>query len=216
MKISNKDIRKRRIAIVAAALMLAICVTAIAIRCASDAFEDAEIEQPADTGAISKYETGSSDPISAGLDSPEPKTDTDFESDSLASEDPASISIDTKSERASTHSANAVSTPPTPNDGTSDSSPSKRWVEDTEQVWVVDKAAWTEQIPIYNTVEVSICNICGADITGNASAHGKAHMKAGEGSGHHSEVRREIVGYDTVSHKEEGHWETKVVGGHWE
>ena len=89
-------------------------------------------------------------------------------------------------------------------------------MEDTEQVWVVDKAAWTEQIPIYNTVEVSICNICGADITGNASAHGKAHMKAGEGSGHNSEVRREIVGYDTVSHKEEGHWETKVVGGHWE
>lgn len=44
MKISNKDIRKRRIAIVAAALMLAICVTAIAISCASDAFEDAEID----------------------------------------------------------------------------------------------------------------------------------------------------------------------------
>lgn len=96
------------------------------------------------------------------------------------------------------------------------SAPQKKWVEETEQVWVVDKAAWTESIPVYSTVEVSICNICGQDVTGNTSAHAKAHMKAGEGSGHHSEVRREITGYDTVSHAEEGHWETKVVGGHWE
>lgn len=96
------------------------------------------------------------------------------------------------------------------------SAPQRKWVEDTEQVWVVDKAAWTESIPVYSTVEVSICNICGQDVTGNTSAHAKAHMKAGEGSGHHSEVRREITGYNTVSHAEEGHWETKVVGGHWE
>ena len=96
------------------------------------------------------------------------------------------------------------------------SAPQRKWVEDTEQVWVVDKAAWTESIPVYSTVEVSICNICGQDVTGNTSAHAKAHMKAGESSGHHSEVRREITGYDTVSYAEEGHWETKVVGGHWE
>ena len=80
----------------------------------------------------------------------------------------------------------------------------------------MDKAAWTESIPVYSTVEVSICNICGQNVTGNASAHAKAHMKAGESSGHHSEVRREITGYDTASYAEEGHWETKVVGGHWE
>lgn len=96
------------------------------------------------------------------------------------------------------------------------SAPQRKWVEDTEQVWVVDKAAWTESIPVYSTVEISICNICRQDVTGNTSAHAKAHMKAGEGSGHHSEVRREITGYNTVSHAEEGHWETKVVGGHWE
>lgn len=92
----------------------------------------------------------------------------------------------------------------------------KTWVEDTERVWVVDREAWTESVPIYSTVEVSICNICGTDITGNTSAHAKEHMKAGEGSGHHSETCRKITGYNTVSHKEEGHWETKVVGSHWE
>lgn len=92
----------------------------------------------------------------------------------------------------------------------------KTWVEETERVWVIDKEAWTENVPIYGTVEVSVCNICGTDITGNTSAHAKEHMKSGEGSGHHSETRQKITGYNTVNHKEEGHWETKVVGGHWE
>ena len=92
----------------------------------------------------------------------------------------------------------------------------KKWVEETQQVWVEDKAAWSESVPVYGTKEVSICNVCGVDISGNTSAHGKAHMLAGEGSGHHSEVRQVITGYNTVSHAAEGHWETKVVGGHWE
>ena len=96
------------------------------------------------------------------------------------------------------------------------SAPQKKWVEDTQRVWVEDKAAWTESVPVYGTKEVSICNVCGADITGNTSAHSKAHMMAGEGSGHHSEVQKVITGYNSVSHPAEGHWETKVVGGHWE
>lgn len=58
--------------------------------------------------------------------------------------------------------------------------------------------------------------ICGADITGSTSAHNKAHMLAGEGSGYHNDVRQVQVGTETISHPEEGHWETKVVGGHWE
>lgn len=94
--------------------------------------------------------------------------------------------------------------------------PQKKWVEDTERVWVEDKAAWTESVPVYGTKEVSICNVCGADITGNTAAHSKAHMMAGEGSGHHSEVQKVVTGYNSVSHPAEGHWETKVVGGHWE
>lgn len=92
----------------------------------------------------------------------------------------------------------------------------KTWVEKTERVWAVDREAWTESVPIYGTIEISVCNICGTDITGNTSAHAKEHMKAGEGSGHHSEIRQKITGYNTVSHKEESHWETKVVSGHWE
>lgn len=96
------------------------------------------------------------------------------------------------------------------------SAPQKKWVEDTQQVWVEDRAAWSESVPVYGTNEVSICNVCGADITGNTAAHGKAHMLAGEGSGHHSEVRKVVTGYNTVNHPAEGHYETRAVGGHWE
>lgn len=103
-----------------------------------------------------------------------------------------------------------------PASSTQTPSQQKKWVEDTEQVWVEDRAAWSEQVPVYGTKEVSICNVCGQDITGNTSAHGKAHMLAGEGSGHHSEVRQTVTGYNTVSHPAEGHWETRVIGGHWE
>lgn len=41
----------------------------------------------------------------------------------------------------------------------------KTWVEETERVWVVDREAWTESVPIYGTIEISVCNICGTDIT---------------------------------------------------
>lgn len=98
----------------------------------------------------------------------------------------------------------------------SPSAPQKHWVEDIEQVWVEETAAWTEQEPIYGTKEVSICNICNTDVTGNTTPHGKAHMLAGEGSGHHSEVRQIVTGYNTISHAATGHWETRIVGGHWE
>ena len=112
---------------------------------------------------------------------------------------------------------NVIQSPSTPPASENVEEPKpQRWVEDTEQVWVVDTPAWSEQIPIYSTVEVSICNVCGADITGNTAAHSKEHMLAGEGSGHHSEVRQNVAGYNTVDHPEVGHWETRVVGGHWE
>ena len=83
-------------------------------------------------------------------------------------------------------------------------------------VWIEDTAAWSEQVPIYGYEERSVCNVCGADITGNVSAHAKAHMLAGEGSGHHNEYAQVITGYETVTHPAEGHWETVVSGGHWE
>ena len=94
--------------------------------------------------------------------------------------------------------------------------PSKTWVLDYTQVWVQDSAAWDESIPTYGTQEKSICNVCGADITGNEVAHGKAHMMAGEGSGHHTEMIQVVTGSQIVHHEATGHYETVESGGHWE
>lgn len=141
---------------------------------------------------------------------------------SASDEEEATIATAQSSGGSSNHdsasSASSVSTSaPSPStSSSSQSSPQRKWVEETQQVWVEDRAAWTESVPVYGTKEVSICNVCGADITGNTSAHGKAHMMAGEGSGHHSEVRQVVTGHNTVSHPAEGHYETRVTGGHWE
>ena len=76
-----------------------------------------------------------------------------------------------------------------------------------EQVLVL--AAYDEQVPITEMREYSICSTCGADITGNTSAHMKAHMLNGENGNFHSEWREVVTGYNTVHH--EAVYETRYV-----
>ena len=76
-----------------------------------------------------------------------------------------------------------------------------------EQVLV--QAAYDEQVPITEMREYSICSTCGADITGNTSAHMKAHMLNGENGNFHSEWRETVVGYKTVHH--DAVYETRYV-----
>ena len=143
----------------------------------------------------------------------EPNTDTNSTESAAASEAQPSTS---RQDAANANTTNGKPAASSGDNSSASSTPSKHWVEETQRVWVEDRAAWNEQVPVYSTKEVSICNVCGQDITGNTSAHAKAHMMAGEGSGHHSEVRKTVSGYNTVNHPAEGHYETKVVGGHWE
>ena len=77
-----------------------------------------------------------------------------------------------------------------------------------EQVMV--QAAYDEQVPITEMQEFSICNDCGADITGNAWAHVKDHMINDTGNGgYHSEWREVVTGYKTVHH--DAVYETRYV-----
>lgn len=77
-----------------------------------------------------------------------------------------------------------------------------------EQVLV--QAAYDEQVPIKEMQEFSICNDCGADITGNAWAHVKDHMINDTGNGgYHTEWRETVVGYNTVHH--DAVYETRYV-----
>lgn len=77
-----------------------------------------------------------------------------------------------------------------------------------EQVLV--QAAYDEQVPITEMQEFSICNQCGADITGNTTAHMKnSYLNGGNCSGYHSEWREVVTGYNTVHH--DAVYETRYV-----
>ena len=76
-----------------------------------------------------------------------------------------------------------------------------------EQVLV--QAAYDEQVPITEIQEFSICSTCGADITGNTTAHMKAHMLNDENGCFHSEWREVVTGYNTVHH--DAVYETRYV-----
>lgn len=57
--------------------------------------------------------------------------------------------------------------------------------------------AYDEQIPVYENVEYSICNTCGADITGHVTEHLKNNLNC---AGDHSEWRYEQTGTQTIHH----------------
>lgn len=72
-----------------------------------------------------------------------------------------------------------------------------------EQVLV--QAAYDEQVPVTEMKEFSICNNCGADITGFASEH----ILNGTCRRYHSEWREVVTGYKTVHH--DAVYETRYV-----
>lgn len=86
---------------------------------------------------------------------------------------------------------------------------------ETKKVWVVDQESYTYEEPVYETHGVTICNICGADITDCVGPHGYNHMINGENPSYHDEWREIQVGTKTVTVEEKGHWETQVIKEAW-
>ena len=80
------------------------------------------------------------------------------------------------------------------------------WVAQTEQRWVVDRDAWSEQVP---AGEILVCS-CGAmfDYSTQWDSHNKQIMLGGGAS--HSYSFSTV--YDTVYHDAEGHYETVTTG----
>ncbi len=77
-----------------------------------------------------------------------------------------------------------------------------------EQVLV--QAAYDEQVPITEMKAYSICNQCGADITGNTQSHlEQSYLNGGNCGGYHTEWRETVTGYNTVHH--DAVYETKYV-----
>lgn len=217
--------RKRRTAVcIAAALALAVACMALANYSAESGLQDngsQMSDNSAETRSSRSVEASSAVPSVEDTSEESPAEGSGQQSGSIAgssgettSQDAVSGAIGGESQPGSTSGQTPPTAAPVASGGELQKQPV--WVVDYEDVWVEDSPEWDESVPIHGYTEVSICNICGADITGNTAAHGKQHMLAGEGSGHHSEVRDAVVGYETVHHGAEGHWERVESGGHWE
>ena len=89
----------------------------------------------------------------------------------------------------------------------------------TEQVWVVDEAAYSYEEPVYETVEKQICKDCGCDVSNRVmtqsqrSAHIKNHLLNDSNAigGYYSQVTSVQTGTKTVNVPEQGHYETKTI-----
>lgn len=121
------------------------------------------------------------------------------------------------------NSSNSSSSKPSNNNGSNsnNSKPTEHthnWVAQYKTVNVPEKghneqvlvqAAYDEQVPITEMKEHSICNQCGADITGDPWGHNKQHALNYEAGGFHSEWIEEVTGYKTVHH--DAVYETRYV-----
>lgn len=130
----------------------------------------------------------------------------------------------TSSSKPSNSGSNNSGTSKSSNNSGSNSSNSKPaehthdWVAQYKTVNVLEKghneqvlvqAAYDEQIPVTEMKAYSICNQCGADITGFAVSHNDQHLSNYEPGGYHTEWRETVVGYKTVHH--DAVYETRYV-----
>lgn len=136
----------------------------------------------------------------------------------------ASTSNSSSNKNNSSSSSSKPSSKPS-NNNSSNSNSSKpaehthNWVAQYKTVNVPEKghneqvlvqAAYDEQVPITEMKAYSICSTCGADITGNTSAHVKNHVMIGDDKGgYYTEWRETVVGYNTVHH--DAVYETRYV-----
>lgn len=168
-----------------------------------------------------KEETAKADTSNKSNSSESKKNNT--ASTSSKKNNSSSSSSKPSSKPSNSSSNNSGSSKPSNNSG-SNSSSSKpaehkhEWIAQYKTVNVPEKghneqvlvqAAYDEQVPITEMQEFSICTTCGADITGNTSAHMKAHVLNGENGNFRSEWRETVVGYKTVHH--EAVYETRYV-----
>lgn len=135
-----------------------------------------------------------------------------------------SSSNNSNTSKPSNNSSNNSNTSKPSNNSGSNSNSSKpaehthNWVAQYKTVNVPEKghneqvlvqAAYDEQVPITEMKAYSICNQCGADITGFAVSHNEQHLLNYEPGGYHTEWRETVVGYNTVHH--DAVYETRYV-----
>lgn len=170
-----------------------------------------------------KEETAKADSSNKSNTSESKKNNTASTSNSSSNKNNSSSSNSKPSSKPSNSSNNSGSSKPSNNSGSSSNSSkpaehTHNWVAQYKTVNIPEKghneqvlvqAAYDEQVPITEMQEFSICTTCGADITGNTSAHMKAHVLNGENGNFRTEWREVVTGYNTVHH--EAVYETRYV-----
>lgn len=168
-----------------------------------------------------KEETAKADTSNKSNTSESKKNNTASTSNSNSNKNNSSSSNSKPSSKPSNSSGNNSGSSKPSNNSGSNSNNSKpaehthNWVAQYKTVNVPEKghneqvlvqAAYDEQVPITEMKEFSICNQCGADITGRYIEH----FEANDGcSGYHSEWREVVTGYKTVHH--DAVYETRYV-----
>ena len=170
-----------------------------------------------------KEETAKADTSNKSNSSESKKNNTASTNSSSNKNNSSSSSSKPSSNPSNSGSNNSSSSKPSNNSGSNsnNSKPAEHthnWVAQYKTVNVPEKghneqvlvqAAYDEQVPVTEMEEFSICTTCGADITGNTSAHMKAHMLNGENGNFRSEWREVVTGYKTVHH--DAVYETRYV-----
>lgn len=138
-------------------------------------------------------------------------SNTNKPASSSSSQSKPSSGSNSSSSSSSSSSKPEPATQPT----TKDQHEGKTWHDaeyKTERVWVVDEEGYTWQKPIYETHDRTICNICDADITEDITGHDKTyHLPYGDDFSYRNEMIDTLVGYETITVPEKGHYETKTT-----
>lgn len=163
-----------------------------------------------------KEETAKAD-SSNKSNSSESKKDNTASTSSNSNKNNSSSSSSKPSSKPSNSNNNSGTSKPSNNNSSNSSKPAEHthnWVAQYKTVNVPEQghneqvlvqAAYDEQIPVTEMKEFSICNNCGADITGFASEH----ILNGTCRRYHSEWREVVTGYNTIHH--DAVYETRYV-----
>lgn len=169
-----------------------------------------------------KEETAKADSSNKSNTSESKKNNTASTSNSSSNKNNSSSSSSKPSSKPS-NSSNSSSSKPSNNNSSNSSKPAEHthnWVAQYKTVNVPEQghneqvlvqAAYDEQVPITEMKAHSICNQCGADLTGlDIDAHFKnSYFNGGDCGGYHTEWREDVTGYKTVHH--DAVYETRYV-----
>ena len=222
----TNDKKKKIILIVVLVLVMVVLVMSLN-SCSNSVEEDKVVQKNATKKKFKSQDTTKVDEKKdeSEVKQEEKKEETaksDSSNKSNTSESKKDDTVSTSS-KPSNSSNNSGSSKPSNNSGSgsNNSKPAEHthnWVAQYKTVNVPEKghneqvlvqAAYDEQIPVTEMKAYSICNQCGADITGFAVSHNDQHLSNYEPGGYHTEWRETVVGYKTVHH--DAVYETRYV-----